>query len=52
VRLAGEDGLERPGEFRDEPLSTVILHIIREIIHHGTEIALLRDLYRAKFTAA
>jgi hypothetical protein len=52
VRLAGEDGLEQPGEFPDEPLSTVILHINRETIHHGAEIALLRDLYGAKFTAA
>jgi DinB superfamily len=52
VFLAGEDGLERPGEFPDEPLSTVILHINRETIHHGAEIALLRDLYRAKFSAA
>ena len=52
VRLVGEEGLERPCEFRDEPLSTLVLHINREVIHHGAEIALLRDLYRAKFAAA
>jgi len=51
VRRVGEDGLEGPSEFQDEPLSTVILHINRETIHHGAEIALLRDLYRAKFSA-
>jgi hypothetical protein len=25
-----------------------VLHINREVIHHGAEIALLRDLYRAR----
>jgi hypothetical protein len=24
-----------------------VLHINREVIHHGAEVALLRDLYRA-----
>jgi hypothetical protein len=52
VRLVGEEGLERPCEIRDEPLSTLVLHINREVIHHGAEIALLRDLFRAKFAAA
>ena len=52
VRLVGEEGLERPCEFHYEPLSTLVLHINREVIHHGAEIALLRDLYRAKFAAA
>jgi hypothetical protein len=27
-------------------MATLILHINREVIHHGAEIALLRDLYR------
>lgn len=31
----------------DFPFADVILHINREIIHHGAEVALLRDLYRA-----
>jgi hypothetical protein len=28
------------------PLAELVLHINREVIHHGAEIALLRDLYR------
>jgi len=31
-------------------MSTLVLHINREVMHHGAEIALLRDLYRAKFS--
>jgi hypothetical protein len=27
-------------------MATLVLHINREVIHHGAEIALLRDLYR------
>ncbi len=27
------------------PRATLLLHINRELIHHGAEIALLRDLY-------
>ena len=29
------------------PLWAVVLHVNREVIHHGAEVALLRDLYRA-----
>ncbi|MFD0136359.1 DinB family protein [Streptomyces sp. NPDC059687] len=29
------------------PFADVILHINREVIHHGAEVALLRDLYRS-----
>ena len=50
VRSLGDDGLTAPGEFKDEPMSTLVLHINREVMHHGAEIALLRDLYRAKFS--
>jgi hypothetical protein len=39
---------EREGEWRDASYATLILHINREAIHHGAEIALLRDLYRAQ----
>jgi hypothetical protein len=28
-------------------MTTLILHISREVMHHGAEVALLRDLYRA-----
>ena len=46
----GEDGLARPcgraeGPFADWPLAALVLHIHRELIHHGAELALLRDLY-------
>lgn len=30
------------------PFAEVILHVNREVIHHGAEVALLRDLYRAR----
>jgi hypothetical protein len=30
------------------PMAALVLHINREIIHHGAEVALLRDLYRAR----
>jgi hypothetical protein len=50
VEALGEEGLARPcgpaeGPFADEPLATLVAHINREVIHHGAEIALLRDLY-------
>jgi hypothetical protein len=52
VRSLGVKGLDRPcgpaeGPFADHPLSALVLHINREALHHGAEIALLRDLYRA-----
>lgn len=50
VRGLGDDGLERPcgpaeGPYAELPMATLVLHINRELIHHGAEIALLRDLY-------
>lgn len=50
VRGLGEEGLARPcgpaeGPFADAPLAMLVLHIHREVIHHGAEVALLRDLY-------
>jgi hypothetical protein len=53
VRDLGEDGLARPcgpaeGPFAEYPLAALVLHINREVIHHGAEIMLLRDLYRSK----
>jgi hypothetical protein len=32
--------------YPEAPLAALVLHINREAIHHGAEIALLRDLYR------
>lgn len=51
VRGLGAEGLGRPcgaaeGPFAAEPYAALVLHINREVIHHGAEIALLRDLYR------
>lgn len=50
VRTLSAADLEKPigpaeGGFADKPMLDLILHINREIIHHGAEIALLRDLY-------
>jgi hypothetical protein len=51
VRGLGATGLADPcgpaeEPFADHPLAALVLHINRETIHHGAEIALLRDLYR------
>ena len=45
-----EEDLARPvgeseGPFAEYPYAALVLHINRELIHHGAEIALLRDLY-------
>ena len=50
VRALSEDELARlcvpaEGPYADHALSELILHINRELIHHGAEIACLRDLY-------
>lgn len=50
VRALGADGLRRPcgpaEPYPDASLAELVLHIHREVIHHGAEISLLRDLYR------
>ena len=51
VDALDEDALARPvgpaeGPFAEYPMASLILHINREVIHHGAEVALLRDLYR------
>ena len=50
VRALDPAGLSRPcghveGPFADYPFGALILHITREVIHHGAEILVLRDLY-------
>lgn len=45
-----EEDLAQPagpaeGPYADLPMATLVLHINRELIHHGAEVALLRDLY-------
>ncbi|MGH3449082.1 MAG: DinB family protein [Nocardioidaceae bacterium] len=46
----GDEGLAAAcgpteGPFAAYPMATLVLHINRELLHHGAEIALLRDLY-------
>ena len=55
VRGLDAAGLAAPcgpaeGPFATSPMGALVLHINREVIHHGAEIALLRDLYRARAT--
>ncbi len=50
VQGLGVDGLARPcgpseGPFADRSMATLVPHINREVIHHGAEVALLRDLH-------
>lgn len=50
VRQLGAEGLVKrcgpaEGPFAEYPMAALVLHINREVIHHGAEIALLRDLY-------
>lgn len=50
VRGLSEADLQRPcgpaeGHYADWSMAALVLHINRELIHHGAEIALLRDLY-------
>ncbi|RZL80083.1 MAG: DinB family protein [Rhodococcus sp. (in: high G+C Gram-positive bacteria)] len=50
VLSLGTDGLARrcgpsEGQYAERPMATLVLHINREVIHHGAEVALLRDLY-------
>ncbi|MHA6799188.1 DinB family protein [Bounagaea algeriensis] len=47
-----EDGWLRPvgaaeGPYAERSYLTLVLHINRELFHHGAEVLLLRDLYRA-----
>lgn len=40
----------RGAYFAESPMSDLVLHINREVMHHGGEICLLRDLYAATDT--
>lgn len=51
VRGIDEAGLARPigeaeGEWAEHSWAELVLHINREVLHHGAEMLLLRDLYR------
>lgn len=50
VRALTEADLTKPcgpteGPYGAEPMAVLVLHINREMIHHGAEIACIRDLY-------
>ena len=50
VRALDADGLARPcgpaeGPYAEYPMAALVLHINREVLHHGAEVALLLDLY-------
>jgi hypothetical protein len=50
VRALSDDDLQRPcgpaeGPYAEYPFIALVLHINREVIHHGAEIACIRDLY-------
>jgi hypothetical protein len=56
VRRLGESGLTRAcgpaeGRWAQSSMAELVLHINREMLHHGAEIALLRDLYRWNFAS-
>jgi hypothetical protein len=55
VRALSDADLARPvgaaeGPWAKHPMAELVLHINREALHHGAEICLLRDLYRATRT--
>lgn len=57
VATLTEENLAKPigptgGPWSDAPMAALVLHISREVIHHGAEICLLRDLYRATLQEA
>jgi hypothetical protein len=46
----GEDGMWEPlgptwGSYADDPWADLVVHAFDEVVHHGAEIGLLRDLY-------
>jgi hypothetical protein len=54
VESLGEDGLARPcgeaeGPYAELPMAALVLHINREVIHHLSEVCLLRDLHLHTF---
>ncbi|MFI6481887.1 DinB family protein [Nonomuraea sp. NPDC050663] len=48
VRALSDADLDNPPAVGPEqrPMESIVLHVNRELIHHGGEISLLRDLYR------
>lgn len=56
VRSLGEAGLRPPvgpkEPYPEAPMADLVLHIHRELIHHLSEVCLLRDLYHHTKSAA
>ncbi|WP_244666849.1 DinB family protein [Myceligenerans indicum] len=56
VRALDDDGLARPvgtaEPFPRAPMTELVLHLNRELIHHLSEVCLLRDLYLHAHQAA
>ena len=55
VRTLDADGLAAPcgpaeGPYAEYPMAALVLHINREVLHHGAEVALLMDLYAHRDT--
>ncbi len=53
IASLGIAGMSRPlgrkgGDYARDPMAAMVVHINREVMHHGGEIGLLRDLYRAR----
>ena len=50
VAALGDEGLARPcgpaeGPYAEHPFAALVLHINREMLHHGAEVCCIRDLY-------
>jgi hypothetical protein len=55
VRSLDAAGLATPcgaaeGPHADLPMATLVLHINREVLHHGAEVALMMDLFERRAT--
>lgn len=53
VRALDDDGLQQPlgsrgGPDADDSYASLVLHVNREVMAHGAEVCLLRDLYRGR----
>ena len=46
--LAARQGALSPPEYAEAPMARLVLYVHMEVIHHGAEICLLRDLYSWK----
>ena len=51
IAALGADGMAEPcgpaeGPYSEHPMAALVLHISREVMHHGAEVLCLRDLYR------